>query len=399
MGFLPSWLVAFLVVPQDDPAIANAKPVNASFACELYAQLAEREGNLFLSPYSISAALAMTLEGAAGETAAQMETVLHLERSAAAETFRALDAALAPPRVKDVDKEVDAYQLRVANAVWAQAGFEYRPQYSDVLRSAYRAHFADVDFRNGDRARAKINAWVAKQTERKIEELIPAGYLAPDTRLVLTNAIYFKSAWENAFSPNSTRPAPFTTLSGERSDVPMMNRSASYRLAKGRDEQVLELAYRGGHLSMWVVLPKEADGLPALEKRLSPEQLARWDAALEKKVVDVQLPRFRFSCQAELSRPLTAAGMTAAFDASKADFSGITASDRLFLSAVVHEAHVAVDEEGTEAAAATAVVMRSVSLPPRATEQFVADHPFLFLIRHRQSGALLFLGRVVEATE
>jgi serpin B len=384
--------------PLQEGAGASVAAADTAFACDLYARLASQEGNLFLSPYSVSVALAMTLEGAAGDTAAQMEEVLGQSQGGVADAFAQLARELVPSRVRDRDSEVEAYKLRVANALWVQEGFEYREQFAETLRSAYRAGFADVDFRLTEQARQRINGWTGKQTEQMIKELIPDGYLSRDTALVLTNAVYLKAAWQHAFSERLTANEPFTTQDGRRTSVPMMRRTGTYRFFESEDAMALELPYLGGDLAMLVVLPK-VDGLAALEAQLNPQLLAAWSAALESTNVAVKLPRFRISSPFDLTGTLKAAGMTDAFERDRADFSGISQSDRLFISSVVHQAHVAVDEKGTEAAAATAVTLSLTGLPSEPTANFTADHPFLFLIQHRKTGCILFMGRVADPAQ
>lgn len=390
-------LMASLTSPQDG-AGSNASAASTAFACDLYSRLAAEEGNLFLSPYSISAALAMTLEGAAGQTAAQMEEVLRLSQEDAAAVFAELDRRLTPPRA---GTEAAAFRLRIANALWVREGLALRERFAQVLSSAYGAGFAELDFHAGDQARAAINDWVGEQTEQRIRELIPSGYLTPDTGLVLTNAVYFQAAWESAFPRNATAPETFTTGDGRRVRVPMMRSVDIYSYVESEGTQVLELPYRGGALSMLIVLPEARDGLPALEGQLSPHRLAAWSAALEPTQVTLRLPRFRFSGSHDLTALLQAAGMTAAFRFDQADFSGIAPDeeDPLFISAVLHEAFVAVDEDGTEAAAATAVLMKLGCAVTAATATVTADHPFLFLIRHRATGCVLFMGRVDDPSQ
>ncbi|MEW6744951.1 MAG: serpin family protein [Planctomycetota bacterium] len=372
-----------------------------AFARALYARLASAEGNLFLSPYSVCIALAMTREGAKGNTAAQMDEVLHLPAAGAAESFRKLAEDLHAPDVSSVQdgkEEVrPAYALEIANALWAQHGFQYASAFEEILRTAYQAGFSTVDFAKPEKARATINDWVEEKTREKVKDLIPPGLLDAATRLVITNAIYFKASWMEPFRSQQTRDAPFTTQRGDEVQVPMMHSKQSLGYAEREGVQVLELPYAGGHLSMVILLPEEKDGLPRLEELVAARPLASWWKGLTTKMVDVKLPRFEYSSSFDLTRTLPAMGMKDAFDAGRADFSGITPQIPLYIGAVLHKAFVAVDEQGTEAAAATAVVMRLGAAVGEAVE-FTADHPFLFLIRHRATGSVLFMGRVADPT-
>lgn len=365
---------------------------NAEFALRLYENLRAGEGNLFFSPHSISTALAMTYAGAAGTTAEQMAKVLAfgLPADELHRLFAALQAEL------HEGGRGGAYELRVANALWGQEGFAFLEEFLALLQQTYDAPLRRADFmRETEGTRQTINDWVDEATNGKIKDLIGRGVLNALTRLVLTNAIYFRGFWDLKFDKDATEDAPFTLADGSTADVPLMRREDDFAYAETSTAQILELPYRGGDLSMVVVLPREADGLPALEGLLSPDELRSWLQALTNAKVSVFLPRFEITTQFSLARTLKAMGMTDAFSVKDADFSGMTGERDLYISAVVHKAFVAVDEEGTEAAAATGVVMalRSTAVP-RSPRVFRADHPFLFLIRHKASGAVLFLGRV-----
>jgi serpin B len=374
---------------------------NTAFALDLYGTLREGAGNLFFSPYSVSVALAMTREGARGETAREMDRTLHLPSGGPGEGHAALARALTPPLVRDGRgsdaTEEPAYSLHIANSLWGQAGYAFLPAFPARLEQGYAAALFETDFRDPGAARERINAWVQRETREKIKDLIPAGMPTPDTRLVLANAIHFKARWEEAFPERMTRDGPFTTASGVEVEVPTMERIGSYRHADSGDVQVLELPYRRGIMTMVVVLQKEKDGLPAVEARLTPAALQGWLDALAVARVHVKLPRFSFTSAFELSRALSALGMRLAFERDRADFRGIVETEPLFVGAVIHKAFVAVDEKGTEAAAATAVVMRTGSAPPREDPlPFFADRPFLFFLLHPATGTLLFVGRVTN---
>ncbi len=375
-----------LAAPQD--ADAGALPRgNNTFALNLYGELREQEGNLFFSPYSISTALAMTYGGARGSTAAQMEQVLHFEVTT--ERLHQAFSQLTGQGAKG------GYQLSVANALWGQQGVGFLKKFLDLTEKHYGAGLRQVDFAAAtEAARKTINAWVEKETQGKIKDLIQPGVLNALTRLVLTNAIYFKGTWAEQFDKKATRDAPFTLATRQQVKVPMMHKTENFGYTEAEDFQALELAYAGDDLSMVIFLPREADGLLALEKKLSLENLESWLGGLRRQTVQVSVPRFAITSEFGLQEVLKSLGMTDAFSGA-ADFSGMTGRKDLFISAVIHKAFVDVNEEGTEAAAATAVVMMR-SAAPRPPVVFRADHPFLFLIRDNASDSILFIGRLVN---
>ncbi len=373
-------------------AMTDVVKGNNRFAVDLYGKVRTGPGNVFLSPYSISAALAMTSVGARGETARQMAEALRLpaEGKALHEAFSGLDATLN-------GGESRPYQLDTANALWGQQGLGYRPDFLKLTETYYRAGLHPVDFAgNPEGARKAINAWVEERTREKIKDLIGPGAITPATDLVLTNAIYFKGAWSVPFAKSATKDEDFTTTGDKRTPVPMMHRSGHLNYFEGDGFQALGLPYAGEALSMVVLLPKAVDGLAAFEASLTGPKLDGWLAKLADRQVDVALPRFRLECGFQLKDALTALGMPLAFS-PEADFSGIAEDRKLFISAVIHKAFADVNEEGTEAAAATAVMMtRSMARVPSKPVVFRADHPFLFLIRDNRSGSILFLGRVTN---
>ncbi len=378
---------------------------NNEFALALFARLRENQGNIFFSPYSISTALAMTYAGARGETESQMAKVLHFPTAVAegvspgttlqgAQFHSAFGAV-----VKDLNGRAKkgGYELAVANALWGQKGYKLLGDFLRLIEAEYDGRLTEVDFvRATEPARKTINAWVEKQTKDKIKELLQPGVLDAATRLVLTNAIYFKGNWARQFKEDRTRPAPFTLLSGRKVDVPMMNQTDRFGYMEADDFQALEIPYVDNELSMIILLPKEIDGLPEFEKALKPEDFAQWLDRLRKREVIVSVPKFKMTSQFSLASVLKSMGMTDAFSASEADFSGITGGRDLFISAVIHKAYVDVNEQGTEAAAATGVTMRLTSIGPTETAVFRADHPFLFLIRDNYSGSILFIGRMID---
>ena len=364
---------------------------------DLYGKLRNQPGNLFFSPSSISTALAMTYAGARGETAEQMARVLHFPapQDQLPEAFRWLVAALRPAAEKP------GYRLNAANRLWGQQGYHFLPEFLAVTRDSYHAELAEVDFAgHTELARETINEWVEKQTQEKIKDLVPRGALTPVSRLVLTNAIYFKGAWTRPFPKAATRDEVFHLSSDKTTTLPLMHKTDDFKFAALNGMKALELPYGNGDIATVVLLPDEIDGLSALEQRLSPESITRWTNGLQKRKVQVFLPRFKLTSDFSLSTILAAMGMPLAFDHNRADFTGMSSEEQLSISAVLHKAFVDVNEEGTEAAAATGVVMAArAAMIPREPLLFRADHPFLFLIVDNRTKSILFLGRVVNPRE
>ncbi len=367
-----------------------------AFALDLYAHLREQEGNLFFSPGSISMALAMTYAGAAGTTRDEMAQVLHFSASG-----EGIHEAMRLQRLLwESRQEKSGLRLNVANKLWGQQNYRFLPEYLKLTRDMYGAELALLNFADTQQASEVINQWVEMQTERKITNLIPPSALNANTRLVLTNAVYFHGQWADPFKKERTRDEDFFLAANRAISVPLMNRQAAYRFAAIDGLKLLELPYAGGDFSMIVLLPDEIEGLPKLESQLNSEALQRWTSALRKRGdVRVTLPRFRTTREFQLNNALAGLGMSTAFNPDLADFSGMNGNRELFISAVLHKAFVDVNEEGTEAAAATGVVVGVRSAPADEPPVFRADHPFLFLIRDTRSGVILFLGRVVNPLE
>ncbi len=368
---------------------------NNAFAADLYGKLAATKGGLFFSPNSIETALAMTYAGARGRTAQEMAKVLHLPAQGE-QVHRDFGAFLRRLNAeKTPEGKPRGYQLSAANALWGQKGYEFLPGFLDLLKTAYGAGLTEVDFAaHAEEARKTINAWAEKETRDKIKDLVPERVLNPETRLVLTNAIYFRGDWAEKFNKADTKDAPFLLSKDGAVEAPLMNRTGTYDYTEAEAFQALRLPYAGNELAMVILLPRKTDGLADLEKSLTAANLAVWLARLESREVRVSMPRFKVAAQFSLADPLKALGMTDAF-APAADLSGMNGRRDLFISAVVHKAFVEVNEEGTEAAAATAVVVGRESEPPPPVV-FRADHPFLFLIREERTGTILFLGRLVS---
>ncbi len=370
---------------------------NTAFALELYAKLAGegkgqgQPGNLFFSPYSISSALAMTYGGARGQTAKQMGKVLHY----------ALQPKKLHPVLGQLQRQLNEkgkagdFQLAVANALWRQQGYVLLPDYVQMTEKFYQAPLEELDFvQAAEEARLRINGWVEEKTQEKIKDLIQPGVLDAATRLVLTNAIYFKGDWRSQFKKEVTEKAPFYVTKEEQSEAEMMFQKGEFTYAEADGIQILELPYKGEQLSMLVLLPGKRDGLKDLENKLTVQNLQKWQKKAKQQEVEVYLPKFKMTSEFSLGKVLAEMGMGDAFS-EQADFSGMNGNKELFLSAVVHKAFVEVNEEGTEAAAATGVVMtlKAMPMPPVV---FRADHPFVFGIRDNEFGSILFLGRVVK---
>jgi serpin B len=370
-----------------------------TFATDLYAKLASKDkGNLFFSPSSIDTALAMTCAGAAGDTAKQMAKMLHFSLSADKLHLAYADLLtnLTSPTLRDEESAkkhpLPAYQLLIANALWGQKNYGLK---MDFTQLAYGGGLNYVNFAQTDEARETINDWVAQQTKDKIKDLIPEGALNSDTRMVLTNAIYFKSKWAEKFPKDATKKATFRlTNDNVIDDVPMMHVEKHFDCMENDAIQMLDLPYVQNVLSMIVFLPKKVDGIGDIQKNLTAANIDKWIGQKKSVLVQVTLPKFTCSQEFMLADALKGMGMTDAFDADKANFSKMTDKEKLFISKVIHKSFVAVDEEGTKAAAATAVEAEALD-EPETPKVFKADHPFVFVIRHNATGEILFMGRLM----
>ncbi len=373
-----------------DQEIKSLVDNNTLFALDLYRQLQTTAGNLFFSPYSISSALAMTYAGARENTRTQMAQALRFteEDKVLHAGFKQLREAL-----EESGKE-GGNQLMVANSLWPQLNYRLHRAFMNLVKKYYGVRLTRVDYADEEVTRLKINSWVEEKTAEKIQDLISPGVLDSLTRLVLVNAIYFKGSWEHTFAADQTYEAPFHSAGGEAVQVQMMHQKNSFKYAEDENVQVLELPYTGKDLSLLVLLPKKKDGLDQLEASLTLENLERWGTFLEATEVNVALPRFELAFPFRLDDALQSLGMTDAFT-GMADFSGMEQTRELYLGAVLHKAFIAVNEEGTEAAAATAVIMQTKSISFMSVD-FIADHPFVFLIRDNKTGTLLFLGRMSQ---
>lgn len=370
---------------------------NTAFALDLYHMLRKTaEGNLFYSPYSISIALAMTYAGARGETEKEMARTLHftLPQDRLHPAFNRLELELAN-RGKVPQGEGRGFQLHIANSIWGQQGYRFLPEFLDILAQHYGAGLMLLDFaRDPEAARRVINKWVSDQTKGRIPELIPPDAIDALTRLVLTNAIYFNAAWAEPFEKELTKDGTFHLLDGRKVTVPMMHKTTNLGYAEGEGYQLVEIPYEGHELAMVVLLPAEGK-FEAFEGSLNPERLQEILGEISYRQVALTLPRFRFESYFRLAETLKAMGMQTAFIPYQADFSGMDGTRDLYIGDVLHKAFVSVDEEGTEAAAATAVIIKIVALPEPPVEVIV-DRPFIFFIRDLRTGAIVFFGRVLN---
>ena len=378
---------------------------NNQFAFELFSEFQEdpkyKDGNIFFSPYSISVALTMTYEGARGQTAEEMQSVFHIPR----------DTNLRRPNFaaiyNDINKKDKSYKLSTGNALWAQQDYKFLGEYLSTVEKYYGGKAANVDFlREREKSRQTINTFIEEQTNNKIKELLPQGVVNSDTRLVLTNAIYFKGTWEWEFDTSDTRDQEFKITPSNIVQTPMMSMKpdkAQFNYADLGEMQLLELPYKGEELSMLLLLPAET--LNTLEPSLTAEKLSEYKTQMRETSLDsIVLPKFEFDAKYSLADTLSDLGMPTAFipynptsPETTADFSGMDGTRNLRISAVIHQAYIKVDEKGTEAAAATGVVVGMTSAMP--SKIFKADHPFIFIIQEKKTGNILFIGRVTDPTQ
>jgi len=374
---------------------------NTAFATDFYRAVRSQPGNLFYSPYSLSLALAMTYGGARGETATQMADTLHftLPPEKLHPAFNALDVMLHPasPGQDDV-----LFQLQIANSLWGQKDYAFLPEFLDLLAQNYGAGMRIVDYeKNAEAARQEINGWVSRETKERIQDLIPSGGVDSSTRLTLVNAIYFKADWLYPFEPNNTRDLPFNRLDGTTIQAKFMayGHPLDLRYLKGAGFQAVDLPYQGNSVSMLIIVP-DAGKFEAFETDFSPDGLQAIRDGVNVTPVGLVLPKFKFTTNFALADTLVGMGMPAAFDGGQADFSGMDGTRNLCIDQVFHKAFVAVDEQGTEAAAASAVVMKESALMlPQDHVVLLVDRPFLFFIFDQAAGAVLFAGRVVDPTQ
>ncbi|MDZ7795782.1 MAG: serpin family protein [Candidatus Marinimicrobia bacterium] len=378
------------------PVFVQEKAVEGlnAFAFDIYREMKGPDPeNMFCSPLSISAALAMTYVGAGGETAREMRDVMyygpqhrefHTKYGNMIDSLRSGDSA--------------EFEMKIANALWVQKKYQLRSSYVQTVKSAYSSEARELDFtEDPEESRNIINKWVSDNTAGRIRDLLPGSAITPLTRLILTNAVYFNAEWEHRFNKEMTEKSTFYCLDGKKIEAEMMYQRHYYDYSETEAYQILDLSYKGGEYIMTVMLPRDHDGIKKLSGRINNEFLDKHDSLKQRKDVMVYLPKFRLETDYGLNRYLNALGMEKAFTPS-ADFSGMTREKELMISAVLHKAFIDVDEEKTEAAAATAVVMKltSVRPSPMAPVEFRADHPFIFLIRHKKEKAILFIGNLID---
>ena len=369
---------------------------NSTFAFNLYQAIREKDGNLFYSPYSISQALAMTYAGARGETAQEMADTLSflLSQDNLHPAFNKMDIELGKRGEGARGKDGEGFRLNIVNAIWGQKGYTFLPAFLDVLAQNYGAGLRILDFVNEtEQSRITINNWVSDQTEGRIKDLIPQGVIDAMTRLVLTNAIYFNAAWQHPFEKNRTADGPFYLIDGSQVMVPMMKQDESFDYADGEGYQAIELRYDGGELSMVILLP-DAGQFTAFEENLNAARVGDIIDSMRYSLVALTMPKFEYDSEFSLKDTLSGMGMPIAFTGG-ADFSGMTGNRDLNIKDVIHKAFIVLDEEGTEAAAATAVIVGETALPSPQVEVTI-DRPFIFLIRDIETGTILFVGRVLD---
>lgn len=366
---------------------------NNTLAFEIYKKVAVSGENIFLSPFSTSTALAMTYLGARGETAEEMAKVLHFNTNQ--DAFHN-DYKKLIDRISELGERKDV-ALKTANSLWLQKRYRIKSSFLDDAEKYYGPKVNLVNFRETEDARNQINTWTSDNTEGKIKELLKPGLLDPLTRLVLVNAIYFKGSWAHPFDAKETRDYPFYLYPDNVIQTPTMSSKKNFSFYKDEDIKMVALPYKGGDISLIAVLPHDIRGIDKLEEHITAEMFEKWYGKLESKEVILKLPRFKIRTAKSLTGPLKQLGLSTPFS-QNADFTGMTRKKELYISDVVHEAFVDVNEKGTEAAAATAVAMRAYALPPDQTEEFIANHPFMFFIYDSTSKSILFMGKVADPT-
>jgi len=366
---------------------------NNTFAFELYSKLASEQGNLFFSPYSISSAFAMTYAGAKGNTEQEIMKVMHFIgiQPVFHSEFNNLASELKSRNSKNIE-------FNTANALWAQKGLNFLDDYLSITDKYYDAGLKQVDFSSSqsrDKTRKEINNWVEDQTKNKIKDLIQPGVLSPATMLVLVNAIYFYGSWDMQFAKEMTYEETFHSNDTSSFNTPFMHHKDHYKYGETDQMRMIELPYTDIDLSMMIILPKKGFQLTEIEQNLNHENYALWNSLLMKEEVRIAIPKFKMEAKYTLNKVLNEMGMTDAFS-SGADFSGITGKKELFIDKVIHKAFVEVNETGTEAAAATAIMMEKSAHAHGEIKSFKADHPFVFIIKDNISGTILFIGRLTD---
>src|SRR5579885_596934 len=359
---------------------------NNNFAFAFLSKVSNQDKNIFFSPYSISDVFSMVYEGARGNTATQLQSVFGFIQ----------DDTTRKNQIKSQNEQLastDNYQLNTANAWWVQNDYHILPDYTNTLQNYYKAEITSLDLKgDSENSRKTINTWVENKTNQKITNLLPPGSINYLTRAVITNAIYFKANWTNQFAPSDTQEQNFTTSNGTQVKVPMMSQFTTFPYYEDNTVQVLDMPYKGDRLSMIVILPK---GSIQSLGTISQEQFNNWNNKLADSPVKVYIPKFKLDTKYALNDILVSMGVKDAFDPNTADFSGMTGNHDLSISTAIHQAYVKVDEKGTEAAAATGIVISATAMPIYQ-HTFQADHPFVFVIYDKQTGLVLFMGQIMN---
>jgi serpin B len=384
------------VPPEDRTALVTG---NSSFALDLYQEVRQKEGNLFYSPFSISTALAMTYAGAKADTETAMAETLHftLPQDKLHPAFNWLDLQLESRGQGASGADGQGFRLNVVNALWGQIGYNFEAPFLDTLAQSYGAGMHIVDFAGDPQGSADlVNGWVSDRTEGKIEKLVPASAITPETVLILTNAIYFNAAWKYPFETANTKDGTFTLSDGSTVTVPMMHNAPEMQYGEGAGYQAVSMPYDGDELSMIFLLPEQGT-LADFEASLDAAKLGGIVGGMTTHQVDITMPKFKFEYELGLKKTLESMGMEVAFQSGVADFTGINSQGKPYIQDVLHKAFIGVNEAGTEAAAATAVIIGDESAPEPAA--IALDRPFLFVIRDDATGSLLFVGRVADPTK
>ena len=389
-----------MIIPLADDTNATAESIVSlveslnEFSFNFYDEIqASETGNIFFSPYSIFVAYSMTYEGSDGNTEIEMRNVLNILQndSATLSSFGKIYNLL--------NQNQKGYTISTANAFWAHKDYKFLDSYIKLLKNYYLAEANELDFSKNVEAAEIINSWIEKITHDKIKDMIEPDMLSDMTKLVLTNAIYFKGLWANPFDPENTYDGEFNLKSGQKIDIDMMRSShdsSDFNYTENDDLQVLKLYYSGNNLSMIIVIPKEND-ISIAESALTYENLTKWNSEFNETEVSVEIPKFKFEKKYNLNDIMMNLGIIDAFIPAGADFSKMDGTNWLFISKSLHQSFIEVNEEGTEAAAATANMMELTAMPDK--KYFIADHPFVFLIQHEETGAILFMGKVIDPSE
>jgi serpin B len=398
-GFLSSDLERELAPDVDQNQLTSIASDNTAFALAFYDIIRSKEDNLVYSPFSLSLALSMTLAGAETTTRAAMLEALHfsLEEGQVHPSFNALMLAIETSQLAEEETEGGSFELNIANSIWGQQGFNFEQDFLDRIALNYGAGIYTVDFAmNPEPSRVAINDWVEEETQEKIKDLIPPNAITPLTRLVLANAIYFKGSWFHPFDQGMTQPAPFTTLQGNDISVEMMKLFDERLLYLQDGEiQVVSLPYLSQDFAMTLIVP-DRGSFTTVEDTLTADILGSLLSNMASERINLEMPKFDFETTINANDPLKALGMAEAFDPDLSDFKGMADVEDLHISDVLQKATITVDEEGTEAAAATAVIVGIESAPIGEPISLVIDRPFLFIIQHQPTGTILFMGRVVQ---